>query len=432
MKKAAEKKQLEPEQTENETELTQEEKSKFFIRVGDDYYKNIFRPDKNRKLHRVLAKRSKTTVVDDIGGYLVKKISKYEDFVTVPSHTDYKQVIHGHYNKYHQISHLPVAGDCDLVIQFLNHLFGPDYLDFILDYFQLLYLKPTQNLPIILLESEEKNTGKSTFGFFVEKIFQFNAVAVGNKDFESDFNSVWIDKLMIVVDETSLEKRSVMQTIKRLSTEKGQVLSNSKGKDKVNVEFIGKFIFISNDEGRALPIERGEKRFAVFKVQTFSNQGINDDPNILDKLEAQIPAFLYFLKDRQLHHQERTRMYFDTEVYFTEQLKLYFKGNASYAAKAIKELLKDTFQMFPEESEVKFSISELLTELTKGSYLKSTDRQQIKKAVEEELKLESQKRGRYAYFSLYMAELDETGLSYPSQSNKNLIHYVFPRSEYAN
>lgn len=399
-----------------------------FIRVGDDYYKCTYRPDKNGKLHKVLARRSKSTIVDDHTKIVLAYIKKYEDFVIVPSHVDYKQVIYGHYNKYHQISHTPEKGNCDIIIEFLTHLFGKDYLEFILDYFKLLYLEPTQNLPIILLESEEKNTGKSTFGFFVEKIFQFNAVAVGNKDFESDFNSVWIDKLMIVVDETSLEKRSIMQTIKRLSTEKGQVLSNAKGKDKVSIEFIGKFIFISNDEGRALPIEGGEKRFAVFKVSTFSNRGVQDDPNILDKLEAQIPYFLHYLKIRKLHHEEKTRMYFDTDVYFTEQLKLYFKGSASYAAKAIKELIKDTFQMYPETMELRFSISELLTELNKGSYLKSTDRQQIKRAVEEELKLEPQKRSRYIYHSLYMAELDESDLLLSGRNNRNLIHYVFAKS----
>ncbi|SEJ71122.1 hypothetical protein SAMN04487995_6037 [Dyadobacter koreensis] len=399
-----------------------------FIRVGDDYYKCTYRPDKNGKLHKVLARRSKSTIVDDHTKIVLAYIKKYEDFVIVPSHVNYKQVIHGHYNKYHQISHTPEKGNCDIIIEFLTHLFGKDYLEFILDYFKLLYLEPTQNLPIILLESEEKNTGKSTFGFFVEKIFQFNAVAVGNKDFESDFNSVWIDKLMIVVDETSLEKRSIMQTIKRLSTEKGQVLSNAKGKDKVSIEFIGKFIFISNDEGRALPIEGGEKRFAVFKVSTFSNRGVQDDPNILDKLEAQIPYFLHYLKIRKLHHEEKTRMYFDTDVYFTEQLKLYFKGSASYTAKAIKDLIKDTFQMYPETMELRFSISELLTELNKGSYLKSTDRQQIKRAIEEELKLEPQKRSRYIYHSLYMAELDETDLLLSGRNNRNLIHYVFAKS----
>jgi hypothetical protein len=357
----------------------------------------------------------------------LRHIEKYEDFVIVPSHINYQQVIHGHYNKYHEISHSPAQGEYHLIIGFFKHLFGSEYLEFILDYFQLLYIKPTQNLPIILIESEEKNTGKSTFGFFVEKIFQFNAVAVGNKDFESDFNSVWIDKLIVVVDETSLEKTSVMQTIKRLSTEKGQVLSNAKGKDKVSVDFIGKFIFISNDEGRALPIERGEKRFAVFKAQTFSNRGIEDDPNILGKLESQIPAFLHFLKNRKLHYPEKTRMYFDTEVYFTDQLNLYFKGSASYVARSLKELLKDTFQMFPEEAELRFSISDLLLELTKGGYLKGTDRQKVKRAVEEELRLTAQKRGRYSSFSLYMAEADETGLNYPSDKNRNLIHYIFPK-----
>jgi hypothetical protein len=170
----------------------------------------------------------------------------------------------------------------------------------------------------------------------------------------------------------------------------------------------------------------------VFKAQTFSNRGIEDDPNILEKLESQIPAFLHFLKNRILYYPEKTRMYFDTEVYFTDQLNLYFKGSASYVARAIKELLKDTFQMFPEEAELRFSVSDLLLELTKGGYLKGTDRQKVKRAVEEEFKLTAQKRGRYSSFSLYLAEADETGLDYPSDKNRNLIHYIFTKRDFWN
>lgn len=40
-----------------------------------------------------------------------------------------------------------------------------------LDYLQLLYLYPIQKLPILLLVSEERNTGKSTFLNFLKAIF---------------------------------------------------------------------------------------------------------------------------------------------------------------------------------------------------------------------------------------------------------------------
>lgn len=405
-----------------------EENAKQFIRVGDDYYKITFRPDKKGNLHRVLARRSKTTITDDYGPKIIHEIPKYEDFVIVPSHTDYKQVIHDHYNKYYEISHKPKKGNFKTIASFLTHIFGEGYMDFIYDYFQLLYLKPTQNLPIILLESIEKNTGKSTFGHFIEKIFQFNSIALGNSDFNSQFNSVWIDKLTIVVDETSLEEKAVMESIKRLSTEKGKVLSNSKGKDKVDIEFIGKFVFISNDEGKALPIQRGEKRFAVFKVPTFASQGIEDNPDILDDLQAEIPAFLHYLKDRQLVHPNKSRMYFDTEVYFTDQLKLYFEGNLGYIGSAIKELIKDTFIMFPEEEKLCFTLTNIFDELLLGKYVRFADRPQIRKAIEQELSLELGKKSRYTYFSRHRAEI-ETGY-FPLRNEFVNSFYTFNRNNY--
>jgi hypothetical protein len=411
---------------------TIEQSAKEFIRVGDDYFKITHRPDKNGNLHRVLSKRKKGTITDDFGNKILGSIPKYEDFVMVPSHVNYQEVIHGHYNKYYKLDHKPKPGSCNHIISYLTHVFGEKYLDFILDYFQLLYLKPTQNLPVILLESFKKNTGKSTFGILATKIFQFNSVSVGNKDLQSDFNSVWMDKLLIILDETSLDGKEVMQTIKRLSTEKGQVLSNSKGKDKVGIDFIGKFIFMSNHEGTALPIERGEKRFAVFKVPTFEEKGIKDDTGLLSKMEAEIPAFLNFLQGRELVHEEKSRMHFDFSVYETEQLNVYLNGAGTYTTKAIKELVSQTFEMFPDENELRFSATHIFSELTKGNFTKAVDRQQIKKAIEQELSIPLQKKGRFTYFSLFQAETQESSFYYPTPNGENNAHYIFQRKDFAN
>jgi hypothetical protein len=397
-----------------------------YIRVGDDYYKITFKPDRKGNLHRVLAKRSKTTITDDYGRRILSKIDSYEDFVIVPSHTNYQQEIHQHYNQYFQISHVPKKGSVDTIINFLSHIFGEQYLDFILDYFQILYLNPNQNLPCILLESKERNTGKSTFGYFIEKIFQFNAVALGSDDLTSSFNSVWIGKLAIVVDETSLEEKTVMETIKRLSTEKGRVLSNAKGKDKTDVEFFGKFIFASNDEGKALPIQRGEQRFAVFKVPTFASTGKIDNPDILDDLVAEIPAFLYSLQNRELVHLYKGRMHFAPEVYHTPQLELYFEGSLGYFAKSILSFLEDAFAMFPEEETLSYSLSNLILELVSGSYIKFADKPKLKKAIEDELEILPERKGRYVFYSYKSAENNEDlGLHMVHQNN---VYYKFSKS----
>jgi hypothetical protein len=404
------------------------EAAKQFIRVGDDYYKITYRPDKNKTLHRQLVKRSKTTITDDYGKKIIDKISKYEGFVMIPSHFDYEQVIHDYYNTYHELPHKPLKGKISTIIGYLTHIFGRDYLDFILDYFQLLYLRPTQKLPVILLESEAKNTGKSTFGDLVRAIFEFNTISLGNGDLSSDFNSVWVEKLVIIVDETALEADGIMQMIKNLSTKNGAVLSNAKGKDKEEKEFIGKFVFISNKEGKALPIEKGDDRFAVFKVPTFEENNIERDPDIMSKLKKEIPAFLYYLKNRTLHHEHIDRMYFEKSVYFTDQLQVYFEGSNTVTAKAIIQMVKDTLEAFPEENKLCFSESQIRFEIQ--NYLKFTDKQKIKDSLERELGKKVQKKNRYTYFSLHSSELSES--YYPDHNNSNRVHYIFERHEYFN
>lgn len=85
------------------------------------------------------------------------------------------------------------------------HIFGKQY-NLGLDYLQLLFLQPLQKLPILLLVSEERNTGKSTFLNFLKAVFGDN-VTFTNEDFRSQFNSDWTGKLLIVVDEVLLNRR---------------------------------------------------------------------------------------------------------------------------------------------------------------------------------------------------------------------------------
>ena len=65
-------------------------------------------------------------------------------------------------NLYEPISHHPQEGDFSCIRSLVEHIFGEQY-ELGMDYLQLLYLYPVQKLPILLLVSEERDTGKSTF-----------------------------------------------------------------------------------------------------------------------------------------------------------------------------------------------------------------------------------------------------------------------------
>lgn len=416
----------EPQDNSDEDEIVKAERKRKlrqialkYIRIRDDYYKIVLRPDKSGKLYKDLLKLSKTTITDDFTKAILKYIKKFDDFTLVASHTDYQQSINGFYNQYHEVTHIPKEGDCEHIFHIIKHIFGESHFDFILDYLQILYKNPNQCLPIILIESEEKNTGKTTFSNLLYWIFQFNAMKLGNSDLHSDFSGFWLQRLLLIVDETSLEKQGVMQMLKRLSTETGKVISNEKNKAQREVDFIGKFVMLSNDAGKALPIERGDPRWAVFKAPTFAEKGYKDDPKISEKIQQEIPAFLHFLVNRTLIHSRESRMYFAPEVYRTSQLMLYYDNSISLVAQAIKQLVKDTFAMFPDETELRFSITNIMDEL-KGN-IRFLEKEKVRKALDIELKIkQSEKKARYDYLSLASAERGNT-----ASLESNSITYQF-------
>lgn len=91
-----------------------------------------------------------------------------------------------------------------------------------------------------------------------------------NEDFRSRFNSDWSEKIIIAIDEVLLDKREDSERIKNLST--SQVFkTESKGKDKIETPFYGKFILCSNNEDNFILIDEREIRYWVRKVPSIEN-----------------------------------------------------------------------------------------------------------------------------------------------------------------
>ena len=396
-----------------------------FIRVGDEYFEHIQKPDRLGRLVPQLAKRIKTTITDDFSKEAIKYIPKYKAFALVPSHHDYKQVIEGCYNAYFKLTHLPLPGSIERSLAMVRHIFKDRY-EFGLDYLQLLYMQPGQLLPIILLQSKERNTGKSTFGQWQIDIFQANATKLGNADLENDFNSTYAEKLVIVVDETTVSKRVTSEAIKRMSTEQGKIFVNAKNRQQYETEWIGKFIFITNAVDKALYIGKGEMRYFVRTVDKLP--GI-DDPDMLEKLREEIPAFLHFLERRTLHHTRKGRMFFDFADYQTPELTGAIEANKSLAEQEIRRLVEDTFEAFADLAKLEFAPGDIAAEL------KDTTRYRISDAdVRASLKddfglLPTPKSSRYTYHSL-RAFQGGAPTELANTPGKNGRPYTFKRSDF--
>lgn len=305
-----------------------------YIRVGTSLYKLAHQPLANGTTVLRRIPWSFGTIRQDYGKSHTPPIKKYDGFCTVPSHTDYHKEIDGFYNLYEPITHVPVEGEFPDIIKLMRHIFGEQF-ELGLDYMQLLYRQPTQKLPILLLVSEERNTGKTTFLNFLKAVFQDNTTFNTNEDFRSQFNSDWAGKLLIVVDEVLLCRREDSERLKNLSTAQTYKVE-AKGKDRQEVNFFAKFVLCSNNELFPVIIDVGETRYWVRKVMRLDS----DDTNFLQKLKEQIPAFLYYLQHRPLSTTKESRMWFDPALIRTEALEQIMQSNRNHTEIDIVELLR--------------------------------------------------------------------------------------------
>lgn len=394
-----------------------------FIRVGDDYLELIERPNSRGDLRKGMMKRSKSTIIDDFGRKSIDTIKKYTGFCNTPSHTNFKQEINGFFNNYAPLQYEPIDGLCENIMNIFKHIFREkEQFEMALDYVQILYQFPERKLPILCLVSEETNTGKSTFAELLACIFGNNSTKIGNSDLENQFNAHYIEKLLIILDETSIDKQAVTQVVKRLSTEKGNVTVNQKGIAQYQSEFIGKFIFISNDEERFMHIEEKDTRFWITKVHKIENE-INDFSEIMKK---EISHFLYFLTQRKLYHKDVSRLYFDAKLFETDAKQKAKEANLHPVKKAVLELVKDTFEAYTDINEFRASLIDILKELKDDNvkYLTKSKLREVLLELETEKKCtKPDKSGRYDFHSLKLSS--EISQVLPTSHQKNGRAYLF-------
>ncbi len=331
-----------------------------YLRIGTDYYKICNVPLLSGDTIKSLIKWSKGEIVTDFGKVYLKSIKKYDGFIIIPDHQNYQQEISGFYNEYEKVNHKLIEGDFEQTKLFLKHIFKNQY-EIALDYLTIIWQHPSQILPILCLVSEERNTGKSTFLKWLKLIFQANMTINKNEDFRSRFNSDWASKLIIAVDEVLLDRKEDSERIKNLSTANNYKIE-SKGKDKVETTFFGKFILCSNNEENFIQIDNFEIRYWVVKVASFHKENVN----ILQLLENEIPSSLHFISNRKIISERQTRMWFTKQQIHTAALDKVVKGNKTYLSQEIKEIIIDDFINF-EVDVLKYTASDLLEKLSKGT-----------------------------------------------------------------
>ena len=354
-------------------------KEEEYMRVGTTLYKVVNQPCTSGGYEKRRVIWNNSTLRQDYGKNYLATVPKYDGFCTVPDHLNYRKEIDGFLNLYEPIEHTPQIGDFPNIRSLVLHIFGKQY-NLGLDYLQLLFLQPLQKLPILLLVSEERNTGKSTFLNFLKAVFGDN-VTFTNEDFRSQFNSDWTGKLLIVVDEVLLNRREDSERLKNLSTTFNYKVE-AKGKDRTEIAFFAKFVLCSNNEYLPVIIDAGETRYWVRKINPLQN----DDTNFLQKLKEEIPAFLFFLTQRELSTEKESRMWFNPKLTHTATLQKIIRSNRNRLEIEMAELFLDIMSNMNVES-VSFCLNDLMTLLIYSQV--KAEKHQVRKVVQEVWKLTS-------------------------------------------
>ncbi|MFC2080879.1 BT4734/BF3469 family protein [Bacteroidota bacterium] len=325
-----------------------------YIRVSTHYFRRAIRQDGNGF---VLLPHTRQAIIDDHGRDAIKRVIKYLGFTIVPDNFNRVREKNGYYNLYENIVHKPTPGDWTNTGRMVEHIFGQDQIEYGLDFIQLLVFNPIQRTPNLCLVSIGSNTGKTTFATWIRKVLSPNAIEIKAKILKRDFNSEYIDKRLIIVDEVGFSSLE-MQDLKSLATSDTQHF-HAKGKDAYPIPFYGSFIFCSNDEISFITLSQTEDRFWIRTVPEINET--QKDPLFADKIEKEIPAFLDFLKNREMNVKTKQgRFWINTDDLQTE-VQIEIKEASKHGwVQNLEDKIEDYFMQKDAEEEVKLILSDIM------------------------------------------------------------------------
>ena len=373
-----------------------------YIRVGVDYFKVLRKKDRYGILRTELKKWKKEEIKQDHGQKFLHEVLKYDDFIIEPNNHNFQAFNDQFYNLYSMFTHKPKPGDWYWTKVLLEHIFQEQY-EIGLKYLQVLYQHPKQPLPVLVLISRKRQTGKSTFIDWLMTIFGPNMVIISPGDLGREFNGSYSRANIIAIEETLIKKDSIVEKVKTLSTQK-TINANLKGINDFQIPFFGKIIMASNNERKFMKIEDEEIRFFIRKI---------GDPKIinhqiLQEMVKEIPAFLNYLNSLPPIDLTKSRMVFTADELANDALSRVKNESKSWLYKDLFYNFEDVFNNKFIGDEMKATPKEIKQEFYQYNHNVSTS--YIREVLQDEFKLKKETKN-ISYKSL-CEDMHKTGQPY--------------------
>lgn len=308
--------------------------------------------------------KSKLRFTDD----QLQTVPELEGYTCEPQHgTDYQNIIGDKWNTYNYVDHTPRAGEWPTISKLLKHLYGnngveEDQLEEIYDYHTVLLKKPKQRQQARVLYSHHQGTAKSALGNLEKLMFGNNVGKVRDAEMESEFNSSWVEKLIIWMDEPYFDKpKRAARDIRDLVTAETQYLRKMHA-DRVEVPFYGKVLITTNDTD-FMPIERSDRRYWIREIPRIKDADI--DPHFMEKMETEVNHYVYFLLTREMKYKQSNdkTFYLPDSILKTRGFSKLVGDNVSNNHVDLAEFFQEYFARDKKRDHVCFNLKDLVNKV---------------------------------------------------------------------
>lgn len=403
-----------------EVQFVRHEDADKYMRIGPDWIKIIKKKNHYGEIEEEMTPWSIAEINRDYrvgknSDFFISQLLRFDGFCNEPAwNGDYKRVHDGCYNLVSPLRWDYVAGPFPHTYKFLKHIFQgaatlelnedgtlkqenpilADQFTIILDWLSIVLRHPKHMLPVPILVSKENGTGKSTFLKWLNMIFGSNMCILGNDQFKMKFNGHYITKYIISIDEGFLDvdKKAEKERLKQLVTANYVYLEN-KGMNVTKIAYYSKLIICSNDADRVMKIDEGESRWFVVKVPVIpmkkltgkemlargynmlSGKPVEEDkiyevrdanPKLESLMKSEIPAFIHFLRERNIFHPQVDRLWFDPEWFITDQYRVIVETTKNRLDKIFEEWIREMF-ILTKKASLQFGRKFILDELTRDN-----------------------------------------------------------------
>ena len=337
-----------------------------YVQINNKYY--ITYCGKRHELNPEPVEMAKLKNKLGFNAVTLLQVPELEGYTSVPQHgADYQNIIGDKWNTYHYVEHNPSEGEWPTIAKLLNHLYGDngveeDQREELYDYHTVLLKDPMQRQQARILYSHHQGTAKSALGNLEKLMFGKNVGKVRDAELEAEHNSSWVEKLIIWMDEPYFDRpKRAARDIRDMVTAETQNLRKMYA-DRVEVPFYGKILITTNDTD-FMPIEKSDRRYWVREVPRIKDADI--DPKFMDKIEAEVDHYIYFLQHREMKYKknEDKTFYLPDSVLNTRGFKKLVGDNVSNNHVDLADFFQDYFGRDKKRDHVCFNLKDLINKV---------------------------------------------------------------------